>query len=160
MRGNKRTIVTIGVAAAVLAISISSLATGASLKSLVKKEVAKQIAKKTGPAGPAGAPGAQGSKGAGIFAGEIPNPNACTSVEAAVGGPYQLNPGIGLSCSVTFPTTITGCTVTASVLNSGITVGGEVSARKLQSNIIEFARFDSAGANPDNDRFSFIVVCP
>src|SRR5262245_34546015 len=42
----------------VVATVISSALGGPSLKKLVKKEVAKQLAGKTGPAGPAGSPAA------------------------------------------------------------------------------------------------------
>jgi hypothetical protein len=48
---------------AALAIAAPAIG-GPSLKQLVKKEVAKQIAKATGPAGPAGPPGANGANGA------------------------------------------------------------------------------------------------
>jgi hypothetical protein len=51
--------------AAILAIAVVSPAVGGpSLKSLVKKEVKKQISKATGPAGAPGAPGAPGANGA------------------------------------------------------------------------------------------------
>jgi hypothetical protein len=64
MKLTRRRIITMGVATAVLAISITSLAPGVSVRKLVKKEVAKQIDKATGPTGPAGAPGAAGAAGA------------------------------------------------------------------------------------------------
>ena len=50
--------------AVIAALAIASPAIGGpSLKKLVKKEVAKQISKATGPAGPAGANGANGANG-------------------------------------------------------------------------------------------------
>jgi len=51
--------------AAITALLLVSPALGGpSLKSLVKKEVTKQLAGKTGPQGPGGAPGAPGAPGA------------------------------------------------------------------------------------------------
>jgi hypothetical protein len=48
----------------VAAITVASPGFGISLRKLVKKEVAKQISKATGPAGAPGAPGATGAPGA------------------------------------------------------------------------------------------------
>jgi hypothetical protein len=61
MEWTRRRVVVISLVAGVLAISITSMATGVSLRSLVKKEVAKQLSKATGPAG---TPGGQGQVGA------------------------------------------------------------------------------------------------
>jgi hypothetical protein len=59
----KRRYMLAGLAAiAVLAIASTAIG-GPSLKSLVKKEVQKQISKATGPAGPPGAAGAAGAAG-------------------------------------------------------------------------------------------------
>jgi hypothetical protein len=55
--------VTIALAAVVVFAMASPALGGPSLKSLVKKEVKKQISKATGPAGPAGANGANGVSG-------------------------------------------------------------------------------------------------
>jgi hypothetical protein len=65
MRGKVRWITHLTfVLAVIAAVVIAAPAIGGpSLKQLVKKEVAKQIGKATGPAGPAGAPGATGTPG-------------------------------------------------------------------------------------------------
>jgi hypothetical protein len=55
--------VTIALAAVVLFAMASPALGGPSLKSLVKKEVAKQISKATGPPGPAGTNGTNGVSG-------------------------------------------------------------------------------------------------
>src|SRR5207244_1573849 len=61
---------------AALAIASSALG-GPSLKSLVRKEVSRQLAGKTGPPGPPGAPGAPGAPGGpiggGLLTGRITN---------------------------------------------------------------------------------------
>jgi hypothetical protein len=64
MEWTRRRVAVISLVAGALAISITSMATGVSLRSLVKKEVAKQLSKATGPAGAAGGQGAQGQAGA------------------------------------------------------------------------------------------------
>jgi hypothetical protein len=51
---------------AALAIGSSAFGISSSLKKAIKKEVAKQLAGKTGPAGPAGAPGAPGAPGSAL----------------------------------------------------------------------------------------------
>jgi hypothetical protein len=56
--------VTIALAAVVVFAMAAPALGGPSLKSLVKKEVKKQISKATGPAGPAGPAGANGANGA------------------------------------------------------------------------------------------------
>jgi hypothetical protein len=58
----KRRYVVVGLAA-IAVLAIASPGFGVSLKNLVKKEVAKQISKATGPAGPQGPDGLQGPKG-------------------------------------------------------------------------------------------------
>jgi hypothetical protein len=63
MKWTRRRIVTIGVVAAVLALTITSFASGLSLRKLVKKEVSRQISAATGPQGPQGAPGPPGAQG-------------------------------------------------------------------------------------------------
>src|SRR4051794_40485956 len=55
--------VTVALAAVVVFAMASPALGGPSLKKLVKKEVAKQISKATGPAGPAGTNGTKGVRG-------------------------------------------------------------------------------------------------
>jgi hypothetical protein len=62
MRFSSKSIFAIGVVSTVVAATVISPALGGpSLKSLVKKEVAKQLAKKQGPPGPQGIPGQPGT---------------------------------------------------------------------------------------------------
>ena len=82
MKLTRRRMITIGVAAAVLAISVTSLASGVSLRQLVKKEVTKQIAKATGPAGATGATGAAGAPGAAKAFGSITYTNDTPTIDA------------------------------------------------------------------------------
>jgi hypothetical protein len=63
MEWTRRRVFVISVLAFAIALAITSLATGVSLRSMVKKEVAKQISKATGPAGAPGAQGGQGLQG-------------------------------------------------------------------------------------------------
>jgi hypothetical protein len=66
MRANKRRLITIAAAAAVLAISMTATAPGVSVRKLVKKEVAKQLSGKNGPSGANGAAGAPGAAGSAL----------------------------------------------------------------------------------------------
>jgi hypothetical protein len=64
MKLSKWKVVALTVGAAALVVAVISPAFGvSSLKKLVKKEVTKQLANKTGPAGPPGLPGAPGKPG-------------------------------------------------------------------------------------------------
>jgi hypothetical protein len=65
MNWTRRRSVTVVVAAFALGITITSLASGVSLRKMVKKEVSKQLGRAVGPAGPQGAPGPQGIPGTG-----------------------------------------------------------------------------------------------
>jgi len=58
----KRTYVVIGLAV-IAAVAIATPSAGISLSKLIRKEVAKQISKATGPAGQAGTPGGTGAPG-------------------------------------------------------------------------------------------------
>jgi hypothetical protein len=64
MKPNRLRVATVGVAAvAIAALAVSPALGGPSLKKLVKKEVAKQISKATGPTGQQGVQGLQGAQG-------------------------------------------------------------------------------------------------
>ncbi|MGZ5321795.1 MAG: hypothetical protein ACXWES_06460 [Solirubrobacterales bacterium] len=96
---------------AVLAVMIVSPALGGpSLRSLVKKEVAKQIAKATGPAGPAGTNGTNGTNGADGTAraygrvgstGVVTRSKNVTSVTHPSTGVYCITVGGGIDPSTT-----------------------------------------------------------
>jgi hypothetical protein len=64
MKLSRWKVITVGIAALALALAVISPAVGGlSLKSLVKKEVRKQLRNKTGPQGPQGPQGQQGQQG-------------------------------------------------------------------------------------------------
>ena len=68
------------------ALAIASPSIGVSLKKLVKKEVAKQIKKKEGPAGQPGAPGAPGADGVARAGARVVGSDASLSPGTAFGG--------------------------------------------------------------------------
>jgi hypothetical protein len=118
MEWTRRRVFVVSVLALVIALSITSMSTGVSLRSLVKKEVAKQISKATGPAGTPGGQGGQGLQGVpgptvgdiegadppatAESLGAIPQTNLNT-VQLPVAGRLLVmgyyDPGISVSCS-------------------------------------------------------------
>src|SRR5215207_8452776 len=96
----KRRYVLAGLAAlAVFAVASPAIG-GPSLKKLVKKEVAKQISKATGPAGAPGAPGANGTARAFGYVDKFfcDNPGPCTSTDPKKGVASVTHQGGGKYC--------------------------------------------------------------
>jgi hypothetical protein len=79
-RAKARYLATAVAAVAIAMLVVSPAIGGPSLKSLVKKEVAKQLRGKSGPQGPPGAPGTPGTPGA---PGADANPRAFASISYA-----------------------------------------------------------------------------
>ncbi|MGA9635028.1 MAG: hypothetical protein WBQ41_07280 [Solirubrobacterales bacterium] len=100
MSPSRNTLVAVALGAVVLAAAVVSPALGGpSLKSLVKKEVKRQLAKKRGPsgaagsAGPAGQSGAAGAAGAGFNAdSSLASGETLTGIWAVAGGPSENAP--------------------------------------------------------------------
>jgi pilus assembly protein FimV len=159
---------------AVLAI-VSPAAGGPSLKSLVKKEVTKQLAGKTGPAGPQGAAGTPGAAGAPGAPG-TPGRSALTPLQpgetefGALGGDFDTAAGgdwaVSASYSIPLTTAIGNAFVDGSTGETACT--GTFTAPTAPSNTL--CVYPTNGINPSlggtthqivttaNSRFGFAVV--
>src|SRR3954464_15296440 len=104
-----------GVAAIAIAVLVVSPALGGpSLRQLVKKEVAKQLAGKTGPQGPQGAPGGTGGQGP-------PGPTASGTNSA---NPEPDTADIGTSFTSLVSVTVTTTGTMRLIGDASLTFGG------------------------------------
>ena len=150
-------VVAVGMIAALLLVSPAL--GGPSLKSLVKKEVAKQLAGKTGPQGLAGANGANGANGSALAYAHI---NSDGTLDAAnsknIAGVAHNTPAHYYCIDVSVPVHNAVATVGGSGLAGQIRVfTGDpfTSCQPLSSSDFQFITSDSAGT--DTDREFYVV---
>ncbi|HKH41632.1 MAG TPA: hypothetical protein VKA41_07220 [Solirubrobacterales bacterium] len=178
----KRRYVLAGLAAlAVLAVSSPALG-GPSLKSLVKKEVKKQLAGKTGPQGPAGANGANGTNGTNGADGtarayayvdrfNCPDPgypDDCAPLDPAKGVSSVTAVSAGVYCAIVPGLSPTTAPAIASVDQAQSFPGNASNAvlvNGLDSGVCtagqyEFKTFDPAGDPASNVDTAFTFVIP
>jgi hypothetical protein len=152
---------------AVLAIAAPALG-GPSLKKLVKKEVAKQISKATGPAGAPGAAGAAGTARAFGYVDKFfcDNPGPCTATDPKKGVASVTHQGGGKYCvSVpglspeTAPATVSVALDESFPGNASNAVGySELGSMSCPFPNYQFQTFDPADptANVDTS-FTFVI---
>jgi hypothetical protein len=152
---------------AVLAITAPALG-GPSLKKLVKKEVAKQISKATGPAGAPGAAGAAGTARAFGYVDKFfcDNPGPCTATDPKKGVASVTHQGGGKYCvSVpglspeTAPATVSVALDESFPGNASNAVGySELGSMSCPFPNYQFQTFDPADptANVDTS-FTFVI---
>lgn len=158
--------VVLGVIAAV--VVVSPAIGGPSLRSLVKQEVAKQLASsakkksKRGPAGPQGPPGTNGTNGANgtpsnVYFAKVTYTTSTTSIASGspgITGGTELSMG---SPRVFFPRDMTSCSITATPFTASSLVIRVSDSSSGQTVILR--TLDSAFANARGS-FDLVAVCP